>query len=100
MMIDFKFLRFNRKAYSRIVDQEGGQSPAESKLLGVTERFQDPHASHTKAQIPWMVLTLIFAALSGLIFFHDVRRNGRGSFDTGYHNDMREFPANIFDSAL
>lgn len=90
MMIDFKFLRFGKEKYLPIIDQEGGTSPTDSKLLPTSEKFRLPQTSPNKAKIPWMILTFILAALAGLLLFYDVRRSGRGTFDTGYHNDMSE----------
>ncbi|KIW63986.1 hypothetical protein PV04_08946 [Phialophora macrospora] len=87
MMVDFKFLWPRKKEYSPIAVEEN-QSPADEKFLKETEIFQNPHDSRNSSQTPWMVLTFIFVGLSGLLLFHDLRRGGRGGFDTGFHNDM------------
>jgi hypothetical protein len=89
MMVDFKFLWPRKKEYSPIAAEEN-QSPADEKFLDKTEIFQNPHDSRRSSQTPWLVLTFIFAGLSGLLLFRDMRRGGRGGFDTGYHNDLSE----------
>jgi hypothetical protein len=90
-MIDFSFFRFNKKGskgYSPVVDQESALSPAEPKIFHKAEPPRPFDVPCNEPRIPWMLLTFIFAGLSGLVLVHDLRRSGRYSFEAGYHDEM------------
>jgi hypothetical protein len=85
----FKFFQFNSRKYNPVLDQEEGSTSDYKDSTGLSAD-QVPSLQVATSRKPNLlyISTFVFAALAIFLFAQNVQLRRRGSFHTGYKNEL------------